>query len=153
MYKSTVTPNWTMTSIFRIASILGIIAALVNPLLDTGESESRKILESVSLIIISILVFITSFLITASAQVTEGKVVLRCAWIFSAKIPVTDIARAVDDSNFGNAGFGYRILGKNHRGFIMGGPQATLHLHDGRQYTVSVDCVDEFCAAINKQKT
>ncbi len=119
--------------------------------MDTGESEAYKAFESISLCIISILVLVVSFLITASAQVAKEEVTLRCAWVFSAKIPVADIARAEDDMNFPNAGFGYRILGKNHRGFIVGGPQATLHLHDGRQYTVSVDSVDEFCEAVNKQ--
>lgn len=150
MYRSSVTPDRTLMTILRVAGGVGIVSVLLVPLVNNSETGSQKMFEIISGLIISLAILTSSFLLKVTAKVTNDQVILKCARIFKGTIPLAEIDRTADDSNFPAVGYGYRILGKNHRGFIMGGPQATLVLRDGRQYTVSVESVDAFCSAVNK---
>jgi hypothetical protein len=53
------------------------------------------------------------------------------------RLPLEEI-ESVSTSYFPTGGYGYRFLGKGHRGFISGGPQIDIKPADGTEFTVSV---------------
>ncbi|NMR30915.1 hypothetical protein [Crystallibacter degradans] len=98
-------------------------------------------------IVLGVGIFFAAPLLQPTAVVTTDDVLLSCS-CFRKRIPLRDIA-SVDPSSFPTLGYGYRILGKNHRGFIAGGPQVRILLDSGKQYEVSVESVEDFISAIS----
>lgn len=85
-----------------------------------------------------------------TAKVGADEVVLSTTG-FRVRLKLQSI-ESITKSNFPSGGYGYRILGKGHHGFISGGPQVDIRLNDGREYTVSVKSEDEFLSAVATAK-
>ncbi|MCW2131704.1 hypothetical protein [Arthrobacter sp. VKM Ac-2550] len=86
----------------------------------------------------------------AKAIVTADEVALSSSG-FRTRIFLGD-NESIDRSYFPTLGYGYRHLGKDHRGFIACGPQARILLHSGNQYEVSVESVDDFRSGVSAAK-
>ena len=85
-----------------------------------------------------------------TAKVDNDAVLLSSSGV-RTRVPLEEI-ESVSNSYLPSGGYGYRYLGKGHRGFISGGPQVDIKLKDGREFTVSVRSVPEFCAAVKAAK-
>lgn len=97
-------------------------------------------------VLAAMLIFLGPRWLRTSAKIGPDEVSLSCVG-FRVRLPLRGI-ESVSDSRFPSGGYGYRFLGKGHRGFISGGPQVDILIRDGREYTVSVQSVDDFCSAI-----
>ncbi|MCX2748992.1 hypothetical protein OOZ51_14380 [Arthrobacter sp. MI7-26] len=77
---------------------------------------------------------------TVSVAVTEENIVLRCKPFYSTAIPLSDLSvvtRAPDTSL--SEGYGLRILSKNTRGLLVGGPAVALETASRRWIISAAD--------------
>lgn len=135
-----------MRLIQRIAGILTAASGVLGILLAFEELSAGQLIAMLLITALGIGIFVAAPYLKVTAVVTDDTVKISCSG-FRASICLADIA-AVDASNFPTLGYGYRHLGRNHRGFIAGGPQVRVLLHSGKQYEVSVDSVEDFRAAV-----
>ncbi|UKA63763.1 hypothetical protein [Arthrobacter sp. FW306-04-A] len=90
---------------------------------------------------------------TVSIAVTEEKIVLRCAPFYSTTIPLSDLSavtRASDTSL--SEGYGIRVLGKNTRGVLVGGPAVVLETASHR-WIISAADPEDVVSTIRVQMT
>ncbi len=88
---------------------------------------------------------------TVSITVTEEKIVLRCEPFYSTAIPISDlsaITRAPDTSL--SEGYGLRILRKNTRGLLVGGPAVALEAAS-RRWVISAAHPEDVVSKIRAQ--
>ena len=88
---------------------------------------------------------------TVSIAIDEEKIVLRCAPFYSTEVSISDvlaITTAPDTSL--SAGYGYRIMGKNTRGLLVGGPAVALETNN-RRWIVSTAHPQEVISIIQDQ--
>lgn len=153
VYQSTVKPGPLFRGILWGALIAAFISLLINLAFAAGETTPRKTFETVGGVVILVLLLVGLFTVTVSAKVTaDGRVQLACLGNIRTTIRAAEVVSVREDSNFPTAGFGYRILGRMHKGFILGGPQASILLRDGRKFTVSVPSPEAFKAAIMQHR-
>ncbi|GAA3400805.1 hypothetical protein [Pseudarthrobacter polychromogenes] len=151
-YISVVEADSTAKVIIRGAGILALGSALLGCLLTpeppaAGAGGSWVYLAAAMTAALgALLVFWGPRWLRTTAKVGPAQVTLSTSGI-RAHFPLQDIA-SVTDSYFPSGGYGYRYLGRNHRGFISGGGQVDIKLKDGREYTVSVQSVSVFCSAV-----
>ena len=120
-----------------------IVSALVSDILVPG-----------LLIAAGILAFTwTVVRITVSIVVAEEKIVLRCAPFYSTEVPISDVvavATAPDTSL--SDGYGFRVMGKNSRGLLVGGGAVALETKN-RRWIVSTGHPEKVAAALRDQMT
>lgn len=152
-YTSTVGADFTAKIIIRGAGILTLGSLLMGFLLPSSSSFTGLDAVWLSLAIIgsAMLILLGPRALRTTAKVRADEVLLSTMGI-KARIDPQAI-KEVTNSNFPSGGYGYRNLGKMHRGFISGGAQADIKVMDGREYTVSVESVGDFCAAVAAAKT
>lgn len=151
-YVSTVEVETTGKIIIRVAGILVLGSLLLGILLP---SESPRTLHdagwlSLAAIAGTLLIFLGPRALHTTVKVSTNEVTLFTTG-FRTRLNMASI-ESVTNSNFPSGGYGYRYLGKGHRGFISGGPQVDIKLKDGMEYTVSVASVEEFSLAVAAAK-
>jgi hypothetical protein len=152
IYISSVEADSTAKIIIRGAGFLTLGSLLMGLLLPSESSATALDVLWMSLAALGgcLLIILGPRGLRTTAKVTSEEVVLFSTG-FRVRLDLQSI-ESVTDSYFPSGGYGYRYLGKGHRGFISGGEQVDLRLKNGREYTVSVSSVDEFCAAITAAK-
>lgn len=132
----------------RGAGILTIGSLFLGQLLPSEPPTTwqEAILISVLAAFGALLVILGPRWLRTTAKVGENDILLSSAGI-RARLPLEAVG-TVTDSHFPSGGYGYRYLGKGHRGFISGGAQVDISMRDGREYTVSVQSTDEFRSAV-----
>lgn len=151
-YSSTVEVESTGKIIVRAAGILALGSLLLGFFLPSTSPLTAQDVVWLSLAAIGgmLLVFLGPRGLRTTAKVSNDEVFLSATG-FRTRLDLESI-ESVTNSYFPSGGYGYRYLGKGHRGFISGGAQVDILLKDGRQYTASVQSVDEFCSAITAAK-
>ncbi len=150
-------PPWVLVSIaeadttakliMRGAGVLILVSLLWALILPSGSSMTGPDAIWLSPLVVfgAMLIFVGPRWLRTTAKVGPDEVFLSCVG-FRARLPLCGI-ESVTNSRFPGGGYGYRFLGKGHRGFISGGPQVDIKMRNGREYTVSVQSVDEFRSA------
>ncbi|WAH98849.1 hypothetical protein [Arthrobacter sp. MMS18-M83] len=88
---------------------------------------------------------------TVSIAITDEKIVLRCEPFYLTAIPLSDLSavtRAPDTSL--SEGYGIRVLGRNIRGVLVGGPAVALETAS-RRWIISAADPEEVLAIIQAQ--
>lgn len=152
-YVSTVEADSTAKIIIRGAGILTLGSLLLGLLVPSESSATTQDIFWISLAVLAgaLLIFLGPRGLRTTAKVSTEEVSLFSTG-FRARFPLPSI-ESVSDSYFPSGGYGYRYLGKGHRGFISGGEQVDIKLDDGREYTVSVNSAEDFCAAVESAKS
>lgn len=152
IYTSTVEAEPTAKIIIRVAGILTLGSLLLGFFLPSNTSLGAHdaVWLSVATLIGILLIAWAPRAFHTKANVGPGEVLLSTTG-FRVRLDPQSI-ESVTKSNFPSGGYGYRLLGKKHRGFISGGPQVDIRLTDGREYTVSVKSDDEFCSAVTASR-
>lgn len=147
-YVSTVEAESTAKIIVRVAGVLSLGSLLLGFLLPSNFPLDATDVVWISLTSIAgvSFIFLGSRALQTTAKVGADGVVLSTSGI-QVRLELQSI-ESIASSNFPSGGYGYRFLGKGHRGFISGGPQVDIRLNDGREYTVSVNSEDEFISAV-----
>lgn len=154
-YISTVGADATAKAIIRGAGVLTLGSALLALVLPpksfpTGQ-EALWIPVVAGLVGLGCaLMFLGPRWLRTTAKVGSDAVLLSASGV-RTRVPVEEI-EAVTNSYFPSGDYGFRYLGKGHRGFISGGPQVDIKLIGGWEFTVSVWSVPEFCAAVKDAK-
>ncbi|WP_155838747.1 hypothetical protein [Arthrobacter castelli] len=128
-----------------------VFISLAANLIDGGITTGTLWETAIGLLVLSVII-VLGRTVGVVVQIDQGIVSLKCTRFFRATFPVHDVVAITNGSPVFTGGYGYRILGKNHRGFIVGGPQVTLELADGRVYTASVPSVEEFRTAMMESR-
>ncbi|MHC6219832.1 hypothetical protein [Arthrobacter sp. MMS24-S77] len=90
---------------------------------------------------------------TVSIAIKEEKIVLRCEPFYSTAILLSDLSavtRAPDTSL--SEGYGIRVLGKNTRGVLVGGPAVALETAS-RRWIISAADPEDVVTTIRLQMT
>jgi hypothetical protein len=89
--------------------------------------------------------------VTVSITISEEKIVLRCAPFYSTEVPISDVlaVTGADDTSLSD-GYGFRVLGKNTRGLLVGGPAAAFETNN-RRWIVSTAHPEEVVSTIQDQ--
>ena len=151
-YVSTVEVESTAKIIVRVAGILTLGSLLLGFLLPSNFPLDALDAVWISLAAIAglLLIFLGPRALHTTAKVGADEVALSTTGV-RVRLKLQSI-ESITKSNFPSGGYGYRFLGKGHRGFISGGPQVDIRLNDGREYTVSVKSEDEFLSAVATEK-
>ncbi|GAB3529462.1 hypothetical protein [Arthrobacter monumenti] len=152
-YVSTVEADSTAKVIMCGAGILILSSLLLGLFLPPETSSTGLAVIWIPLLVVAaaMIIFLGPRWARTTAKVGGEGVFLSSAGI-RARLPLNEID-SVKNSYFPSGGYGYRYLGKGHRGFISGGAQVDIELKNGRKYTVSVQSVDSFCSAVSAAKT
>lgn len=151
-YISTVEAESTAKIILRVAGVLTLGSLLLGFLLPTNYPLDALDVVGMSLAAIAgvLLIFFGPRALHTTAKVGANEVALSTTG-FRVRLKLQCI-ESIAKSNFPSGGYGYRLLGKGHRGFISGGPQVDIRLNSGREYTVSVESEDAFISAVARAK-
>ncbi|GAA5189762.1 hypothetical protein GCM10023346_05200 [Arthrobacter gyeryongensis] len=89
--------------------------------------------------------------LTVSIAIAEEKIVLRCAPFYSTKISTSDVVAVgpAPDTSLAD-GYGFRLMGKNTRGLLVGGRAVALETKT-RRWIVSTAHPQEVTSAIRDQ--
>lgn len=147
-YYSEVKASRTVKAIVVAVVAVVLVSAAAN-LIGGGMTTATMWAAIIGLLIVVVLLALAQS-VAVVVQVKDEMISLSCMRFFRASFPVKDVTAVEDGSKFFAGGYGYRIIGPNHRGFIMGGPQVTMQLKDGRFYTASVPSVEGFRTATMK---
>lgn len=150
-YVSTVEADSTARVILRGAGILILGSLLLGFFLPPKPSGLAVVWIPLLVVTVAMLTFLAPRWARTTAKVGSEGVFLSSAW-GRARLPLDEI-ESLNNSYFPSGGYGYRYLGKGHRGFVSGGAQVDIELRNGRKYTVSVQSVDSFCSAVSAAKT
>ncbi|MGM7775433.1 hypothetical protein ACSVHC_05350 [Arthrobacter sp. KNU-44] len=90
---------------------------------------------------------------TVSIAITEEKIVLRLAPFYSTEMSISDVVAVagVPETTLAD-GYGFRIMGKNTRGLLVGGPAVALETKT-RRWIVSTAHPEEITSAIRARMT
>ena len=148
LHVSEVDADITARILLRGAGILTVGSLILAQLLpsESAPTAQEAILMAVLTALGSLLLVFGPRWLKTTAKVGEYDIFLSSAGI-RARLPLAEVESVVD-SHFPSGGYGYRYLGKGHRGYISGGTQVDIGLKNGREYTVSVQSADEFRSAI-----
>jgi len=155
-YTSIVAADSTAKVIIRGAGVLTLGSALLALVLPPESSPRGQEAIWIPAFVAGLmglgcaLIFLGPRWLMTTAKVGEDAVFLSASGV-RARLPLEEI-ESVSTSYFPSGGYGYRYLGKGHRGFISGGPQVDIKLADGKEFTVSVKSVPEFCTAVETAK-
>lgn len=88
---------------------------------------------------------------TASIEIAEEKIVLRCAPFYSTEVLISDVASVNPASETSLAdGYGFRVMGRNTRGLLVGGPAVALKTKN-REWIVSTADPEKVVSTILNQ--
>jgi hypothetical protein len=156
IYTSTAAADATARAIIRGAGALTLGSALLALALPPKSTPTGAEAIWIPVVVAGLvglgltLIFLGPRWLRTTAKVSDAAVLLSASGV-RTRLPLEEI-ESVSNSYFPSGGYGYRYLGKGHRGFISGGPQIDLKLKDGREFTVSVRSVPDFCTAVEEAK-
>lgn len=88
--------------------------------------------------------------LSVSIAVAEDNIVVRCTAFYSTMIPISDVlAVGTARDTALSDGYGIRILGKNTRGLLVGGPAVFLETTN-RRWNISTPDPDRGASAIQR---
>lgn len=151
-YVSKVEVDSTGKTIIRVAGILTLGSLLLGFLLPSESPLTAQdtIWLTLAAIAGTLLIFLGPRALRTTAKVSADEIMLSTPG-FRTCLNLQSV-ESITDSNFPSGGYGYRYLGKGHRGFISGGSQVDIKLKDGKNYTVSVTSVDDFASSVAAAK-
>ncbi|MHA7167113.1 hypothetical protein ACX801_02990 [Arthrobacter bambusae] len=90
---------------------------------------------------------------TVSIATAGEKIVLRCTPFYSTEISISDILAVTTAPNTSlSEGYGFRLIGKNTRGLLVGGPAVALETSN-RRWIVSAARPEDVTSAIRDHMT